>query len=220
MDPDAPQLRQQIEHTRAGMDAKLTQLQQRLDRTVLSPLRSVQAVVITGTTILQQVRWLMTELQGVPAYQSSPDGAHLAKAIPQPPESTAATPSREPLPSGGRVAVYESLQPPTSREANPSASIGSGAETHSGRPSPWKFGGVGVKELGRRVFHEIQGDDCFGRAAQLAYYFLFALFPFFLFLTTLLGYLPIPNLLDRIMEMLAPLLAGIVWIGGRTPFAH
>jgi membrane protein len=56
--------------------------------------------------------------------------------------------------------------------------------------------------------HEIQEDDCLGRAAQLAYYFLFALFPFFLFLTTLVGYLPIPNLLDRIMEILAPLLAG------------
>jgi membrane protein len=65
-----------------------------------------------------------------------------------------------------------------------------------------------VKELGRRVIHEIQDDDSLGRAAQLAYYFLFALFPFFLFLITLLGYLPIPNLLDRIMEMLAPLLAG------------
>jgi membrane protein len=56
--------------------------------------------------------------------------------------------------------------------------------------------------------HEIQDDDCLGRAAQLAYYFLFALFPFFLFLTTLLGYLPIPDLLDRIMEVLAQLLPG------------
>jgi membrane protein len=54
----------------------------------------------------------------------------------------------------------------------------------------------------------MQEDDCFGLAAQLAYYFLFALFPFFLFLTTLLGYLPIPNLLDRIMEVLAQLLPG------------
>jgi membrane protein len=56
--------------------------------------------------------------------------------------------------------------------------------------------------------HEIQGDEYFGRAVQLAYYFLFALFPFFLFLTMLLGYLPIPNLLDHIMEVLAPLLPG------------
>jgi membrane protein len=47
-----------------------------------------------------------------------------------------------------------------------------------------------------------------GRAAQLAYYFLFALFPFFLVLTTLLGYLPVPNLLDRLMDILAQMLPG------------
>ena len=34
------------------------------------------------------------------------------------------------------------------------------------------------------------------------------MFPFFLFLTTLLGYLPIPDLLDRILVGLAPLLPG------------
>jgi membrane protein len=51
--------------------------------------------------------------------------------------------------------------------------------------------------------HEIQEDDCLGQAAQLAYYFPVALFPFFLFLTMLLGNLPIPNLLDRMMEVLA-----------------
>ena len=72
----------------------------------------------------------------------------------------------------------------------------------------WKLGGLSVRELGPRVFHEIQEDDCFGRAAQLAYYFLFALFPFFLVLTTLLGYLPVPNLLDRLMETLAEMLPG------------
>jgi membrane protein len=72
----------------------------------------------------------------------------------------------------------------------------------------WKLGGLRVKELGRRVVHEIQEDDCLGRAAQLAYYFLFALFPFFLVLTTLLGYLPVPNLLDRLLETLAQMLPG------------
>lgn len=72
----------------------------------------------------------------------------------------------------------------------------------------WKLGGLSVKDLGRRVMHEIQEDDCWGRAAQLAYYFLFALFPFFLVLTTLLGYLPVPNLMDRLMEMLAEMLPG------------
>ena len=74
------------------------------------------------------------------------------------------------------------------------------------RASAWKLGGLGVTELGRRVIAEIRDDDCLGRAAQLAYYFLFALFPFFLFLTTLLGYLPIPDLLDRLLEMLGQML--------------
>jgi membrane protein len=70
------------------------------------------------------------------------------------------------------------------------------------------LGGLSVQELVRRVVREIQQDDCLGRAAQLAYYFLFALFPFFLVLTTLLGYLPIPNLLDRLMDMLGQMLPG------------
>ena len=72
----------------------------------------------------------------------------------------------------------------------------------------WNLGGLSVKELGQRVIHEIQQDDCLGRAAQLAYYFLFALFPFFLVLTTLLGYLPVPNLMDRLLETLAEMLPG------------
>jgi len=70
------------------------------------------------------------------------------------------------------------------------------------------LGGLSVQELARRVPREIQQDDCLGRAAQLAYYFLFALFPFFLVLTTLLGYLPIPNLLDRLMDMLGQMFPG------------
>ena len=63
--------------------------------------------------------------------------------------------------------------------------------------------GLGLKELLRRVIAEVQDDNCAGYAAALAYYFLFALFPFFLFLTALLGYLPIPNLMDQIMGSLA-----------------
>jgi uncharacterized BrkB/YihY/UPF0761 family membrane protein len=34
------------------------------------------------------------------------------------------------------------------------------------------LGGLSVQELARRVVREIQQDDCLGRAAQLAYYFL------------------------------------------------
>src|SRR5438445_616013 len=66
--------------------------------------------------------------------------------------------------------------------------------------SPWKLGGLTVRELARRVWHEIDKDEVVDRAAGLAYYFLFALFPALLFLTALIGLLPIPHLLDRLME--------------------
>lgn len=54
--------------------------------------------------------------------------------------------------------------------------------------STWKLGGLKVSELGRRVWKQLAEDEVFGRAAQLSYYFLLALFPLLLFLTTLLGY--------------------------------
>ena len=43
--------------------------------------------------------------------------------------------------------------------------------------SLWKFGGLSWIELGKRVWSEINDDDMWGRSAQLAYYFLLALFP-------------------------------------------
>ena len=51
------------------------------------------------------------------------------------------------------------------------------------------LGGLSWKELGRRVYAETMDDDVLGRAAQLSYYFLLALFPALLFITSLLGYL-------------------------------
>jgi membrane protein len=55
--------------------------------------------------------------------------------------------------------------------------------------SLWGFGGLSGKALVKRVISEIQNDDVFGRAAQLAYYFLLALFPLLLFLTSVIGLL-------------------------------
>jgi membrane protein len=51
------------------------------------------------------------------------------------------------------------------------------------------LGGLSWVELGKRVYAEVMDDDVLGRAAQLSYYFLLALFPALLFLTSLLGYL-------------------------------
>jgi membrane protein len=67
-------------------------------------------------------------------------------------------------------------------------------------PSPWNLGGLSVKELGRRVWYELSADEIIDRAAALAYYFLFALFPTLLFLTALLGLLPLPGLMERLLD--------------------
>ena len=69
--------------------------------------------------------------------------------------------------------------------------------------SPWKLGGLTLRELARRVWHKMGEDELTDRAAGLAYYFLFALFPALLFLTALIGLLPIPHLMDRLMEYLS-----------------
>jgi membrane protein len=53
--------------------------------------------------------------------------------------------------------------------------------------SLWKLSGISVAKLAKRVWSEIQKDDVFGRAAQLSYYFLLALFPLLIFLTSILG---------------------------------
>src|ERR1043166_8713559 len=51
----------------------------------------------------------------------------------------------------------------------------------------WKSPNVSWKGLAKRVWSEIQADDVFGDAAKLAYYFLLALFPLLIFLTSIIG---------------------------------
>jgi membrane protein len=53
--------------------------------------------------------------------------------------------------------------------------------------SPWKLGGLGPITLAKRVWKEMDHDEIFNRGAALSYYFLLALFPMLLFLTSLLG---------------------------------
>lgn len=53
--------------------------------------------------------------------------------------------------------------------------------------SLWKLGGLGWRELSKRVWAEVQTDNVFSRAAELSYYFLLALFPFLIFLTSVIG---------------------------------
>jgi membrane protein len=52
------------------------------------------------------------------------------------------------------------------------------------------IGGLTFKELAVRTWREANEDNILGRAAELAYYFLLALFPMLIFLTSLVGFLP------------------------------
>jgi len=102
-------------------------------------------------------------------------------------------------------------------QAHAAVGVWDAATAHPSRTTPASaaaptqtgfLGGLSVKELATRVMQEVREDDCLGWAAQLAYYLLFAVFPFFLFLTALLGFLPIPNLMERIIGGLAMVLPG------------
>ena len=68
------------------------------------------------------------------------------------------------------------------------------------------FNGLTPKELAVRAWRETNEDNVFGSAAELAYYFLLALFPMLIFLTSLVGFLP--SLQEQIFHTLAKVLPG------------
>jgi membrane protein len=53
--------------------------------------------------------------------------------------------------------------------------------------SIWNLGGLNFRQLGKRVLDEIDDNNLMGRASELAYNFLLALFPMVLFLLALFG---------------------------------
>jgi membrane protein len=57
-------------------------------------------------------------------------------------------------------------------------------------------------EVLRRTVRESVADDCLGMAAQLAYYFFFALFPALLFLLAVASYFPVETLIDDMFAMM------------------
>ncbi len=72
--------------------------------------------------------------------------------------------------------------------------------TVSGPINLWERGGLTWKELGQRVWKEFQDDEISGRGAQLAYYFLLALFPALLFLTALMGLFPVNTSTSTLLQ--------------------
>jgi len=89
-------------------------------------------------------------------------------------------------------------------------------------------GGVSWGELCRRVWREIDADNCTGWAAEMSYYFVAALFPFFIFLAALVGFLPFTGfwngIVNWVVRYLPPdaqkwvLLAVLGLTRGRVPF--
>jgi membrane protein len=61
-------------------------------------------------------------------------------------------------------------------------------------------------ELGRRLWRESQEDELFGRAAQLSYYALLALFPALIFLTALMGLFSVQRFMPELMNYLQDVL--------------
>ena len=53
--------------------------------------------------------------------------------------------------------------------------------------SIWRFGGLSIWQLARNVLRDISANNFFGRASELAFDFLFALFPLLFFVLTLIG---------------------------------
>src|SRR6185436_16074269 len=67
--------------------------------------------------------------------------------------------------------------------------------TAAPRLQHWRFVAIAV-------YNRIFEDEVFGRSAQLAYYWLFSLFPLLIFLTALLAYVPLPNFFEDLFAYL------------------
>jgi membrane protein len=74
--------------------------------------------------------------------------------------------------------------------------------------SPWALGGLSVRGLATRVYRRSWHDEILDRAAELSYYFAFALLPTLLFLTALLGLLPVPDLMSQLIGYVERVLPG------------
>src|SRR5437588_9588185 len=61
------------------------------------------------------------------------------------------------------------------------------------RVSMWQFGGLTPLRFFQRAWKTLNDDVIFGHAAELSYYFLFALFPLLLFMISLLGIFAAPG---------------------------
>jgi membrane protein len=60
-----------------------------------------------------------------------------------------------------------------------------------------------IRELSATVYEELFRTRAFTMAAAMSYYFLLAILPLLIFFSAMLGYLPIPNLFNQLLDILA-----------------
>jgi membrane protein len=60
-----------------------------------------------------------------------------------------------------------------------------------------------ARQLSPTVYEELFRTRAFTMAAAMSYYFLLALLPLLIFLSAVLGFLPIPSLFDQLLDLLA-----------------
>jgi len=77
-------------------------------------------------------------------------------------------------------------------------------------PSLWRFAGLTPILLAKRAYKKLNDDELSTRSAALAYYFILALFPMFLFVLSLIGIFAGPNsaLRESILSALGRLAPG------------
>ncbi len=93
MDAHAAQLRHQMDEPRAAMDAKLTQLEQRVSRMpsallephVLGPVRGVQETAARATALLHQSSWLIIAAGALVGSQLHQAKTRPVRPVPHPP---------------------------------------------------------------------------------------------------------------------------------------
>jgi membrane protein len=69
-----------------------------------------------------------------------------------------------------------------------------------------RYTGAGAIELCKRVYRKYTADAVAESAAAVSYYFLFSFFPFLLFVTALIAYLPLKTPVEHFLDRVRPLL--------------
>ena len=85
-------------------------------------------------------------------------------------------------------------------------SVSASLTSQSPRLNPVEARRAQLERFGQRLWQESEKDEILGRAAQLAYYFLLALFPALLFLTAFLGLFPLKQVMPELMTYLRTVL--------------